>query len=194
MKDETIYIVSGYMRTGTSMMMKALEAGGMKPVFSDSREKMNERFGDKHYKPNPQGFYELSKEELKIPRFPLNHKGKLVKLLWGIVWKFPVHDYKVVFMMRNPEEIRQSYEAGFGGQPPDSHKSYKEIMKDTINVLENRRDTIVDTFQFREVVADPLKHFKRLKKSGWPIDVKKAIKVIDPSQVRFKIEELDTGV
>jgi hypothetical protein len=26
--DKTLYIVSGFMRTGTSMMMRALEAGG----------------------------------------------------------------------------------------------------------------------------------------------------------------------
>jgi len=30
MNDKILYVVSGFMRTGTSMMMKALETGGLK--------------------------------------------------------------------------------------------------------------------------------------------------------------------
>ena len=50
-----IFIVSGFMRTGTSMMMKCLEAGGLEAVFNPTRERMNKDFGDEHDQPNEGG-------------------------------------------------------------------------------------------------------------------------------------------
>ena len=41
-----IYVVTGYMRTGTSMMMQCLQAGGLEAVYSPAREGMNERHGE----------------------------------------------------------------------------------------------------------------------------------------------------
>jgi len=39
---DTLYVVSGFMRTGTSMMMRALEAGGMDASYRQSRETMRQ--------------------------------------------------------------------------------------------------------------------------------------------------------
>ena len=50
--DKILYVVSGFMRTGTSMMMKALEAGGLKVKYKQSREEMRKSFADKYYDPN----------------------------------------------------------------------------------------------------------------------------------------------
>ncbi len=52
-----IYLVSGDMRTGTSMMMQALEAGGLEAVYNENRDRMNQQYGDKDYQPNGGGFY-----------------------------------------------------------------------------------------------------------------------------------------
>jgi len=189
-----IYIVSGYMRTGTSMMMRALEAGGLDAVKNPTREKMNDQYGDKDYKPNPGGFYELQRREYMQFGFPRMYEGKLIKCLHGGLWRMVVGDYKIVFMMRDTEEIRQSYEAFFGNKLPPTFEKYEEIMQDSIDMLKNRLDTQIDVFQYREVIKDPMKHFNTLKNQGWPIDTDKAISVIDPSLLRFKREDLTIGI
>ncbi len=50
--DKTITIVSGLPRSGTSMMMKMLEAGGME-IVADNIRKADED--------NPHGYYEYEK-------------------------------------------------------------------------------------------------------------------------------------
>ncbi|MEJ2599801.1 MAG: hypothetical protein P8Z00_15815, partial [Anaerolineales bacterium] len=49
---KTITVVSGLPRSGTSMMMKMLEAGGM-PILTD-----NKRTADEN---NPKGYYEFER-------------------------------------------------------------------------------------------------------------------------------------
>ena len=117
MKDKTVYIVSGYMRTGTSMMMRALEEGGMKAINKQSRDKMKNRYKDEHYDPNIGGLYELEINDYLKFDFPKKYKGKLIKMLWGGVANFaPMSSVRIVFMLRDEEEIRQSFDAFFGRQ------------------------------------------------------------------------------
>ena len=113
-----IFIVSGFMRSGTSMMMRALEAGGLEAAYDSSRDVMNDKFGDDNYKINPGSFYEILPMKYRGLNFPLDYRGKLIKvLLWGLtnMW---VHEYKIVFMLRDFEEIRQSWEAAFAQPEP----------------------------------------------------------------------------
>lgn len=189
-----IYVVSGYMRTGTSMMMQGLEAGGLEAAFNPIRDKMNDQYGDEHYKPNPGGFYEFHRKEFKQYGFPRMYPGKLIKCLFGGLWKFPVDDYKIVFMMRDPEEIRQSFEAFFGNKMSGLPEKYSTIMQDAIDMLNNRKDTALDVFQYREVVTDSLKHFSLLAEHGWPIDVQKAVDTVNPKLCRFRREILTDGI
>lgn len=174
------------------MMMKALEAGGLETVFNSERNKMNERFGDKDYKPNAGGFYELHRKEYQQEGFPRMYEGKLLKCLWGGLSKFVVGDYKVVFMKRDPEEIRQSYEAFFGNQPPPSLKKYNEIMQDTIDMLLNRKDTQLTILKYRDVIENPEKEFNKLK--DWGIDIQKCVEIVNPELCRFKLEDLTIGI
>ncbi len=100
----TVTIVTGMPRSGTSMMMQMLQAGGME-LFTD-----NERDSDDN---NPKGYYEH--EIVK----KLNHNnhwlkecnGKAVKIVAPLVTSLPYnYKYKVIFMERNPYEIYQSQE------------------------------------------------------------------------------------
>lgn len=191
---ETTYIVSGYMRTGTSMMMKALEAGGLETAFNPVRDKMNEQHGDDDYKPNVGGFYELHRTEYRQDGFPRMYQGKLLKCLWGGLQKFVVGNYKVVFMMRDPEEIRQSFEAFFNGQAPPTLEKYNEIMKDTIDMLKNRKDTQLTILKYRDVINNPRKEFQKLRDVGWEIDIDKCVSIVKPDLCRFKIENLTVGI
>ena len=86
-EDKTLYVVSGFMRTGTSMMMKALEAGGLDACYKQSREEMKNRYADEHYDPNIGGLYELERKDYQKPNFPRDYEGKLIKCLnKGIIY------------------------------------------------------------------------------------------------------------
>ena len=96
-----IVVVSGLPRSGTSMAMKMLEAGGL-PTVTDGQRVADED--------NPKGYYEdervkrLHKEEDKS--WLLEARGKVVKIISFLLKSLPdEHNYKVVFMHRNLREI-----------------------------------------------------------------------------------------
>ena len=102
MDQDTIAIVSGLPRSGTSMMMKMLEAGGLEVLTDNIRE------ADKD---NPRGYYELERvKKLEHDKAWLTDaEGKVVKIISQLLRHLPKdHAYKVVFMRREMEEILAS--------------------------------------------------------------------------------------
>jgi len=97
-----ITIVSGLPRSGTSMMMQMLEAGGME-VLAD-----HVRRPDKN---NPRGYYEFEKvKRLKEDNSWLAEaRGKAVKIISMLLYDLPPgYKYKIIFMTRNMDEILTS--------------------------------------------------------------------------------------
>jgi hypothetical protein len=102
MDPNTITIVSGLPRSGTSMMMSMLEAGGME-ILTDRIRKAD--------KDNPKGYYEYEKvKEIENDKSWLeNAKGKGVKIISELLRHLPKnYFYKIIFMHRNMEEILAS--------------------------------------------------------------------------------------
>ena len=98
----TIHIVSGLPRSGTSLMMQMLEAGGL-PVFTDKNREADES--------NPKGYYEHDavKSLAKNSVFLDDAKNKTVKVIANLLkYLPPKYKYKIVFMKRNLYEIIQS--------------------------------------------------------------------------------------
>lgn len=183
----TLFIVSGFMRSGTSMMMRALEAGGLEAVYSTRRdEEMNARWGDADYKPND-SYYELDAEDYLRGDLGERYEGKLVKCLWGGALRLAPGDYRVVFMRRPASEIRISLMAFFGSdyaatQFPDLDKA----MDGAVAVLRDRKSfRSVDEIRYHDVLIDPLKVFRGLAENGWPIDPDKAAAVPSHTKARF---------
>lgn len=192
-----ISIVSGYMRTGTSMMMQALIAGGMAGVWSPDRDRLADAKADEHYHPNPAGLFEIPLTEYHEKGFPLAYDGKLIKvMLWG-VRKLAPAKYRVVLMHRDPEEIRQSYEAFFG-RPVRARawpRDYSRQMEQVAKILTARADVrSVARVSYRDVVEKPREIFELIAESGWPIDIDRAAAVVDPAQYRFRLEHLTPGI
>jgi len=182
-----LYIVSGFMRTGTSMMMQALEAGGMEAVYSAKRNaEMNARWGQPDYLPND-NYYELDGEDYLRGDLEQRYEGKLVKCLWGGVLRLPPGDYRVVFMRRPAAEIRISLTAFFGGD--DAARQFPDLdkaMDGIVEVLKDRKSfRSVDVVEYRDVLADPAKVFRSLKSAGWPIDPVKASAIPSRDKARF---------
>jgi hypothetical protein len=97
-----ITIVSGLPRSGTSLMMQMLEAGGM-AVLSDG-----ERQPDKD---NPKGYleWERIKQLKKDASVIAEAEGKVVKVISEFVQSLPAgHEYRIVFMQRPLPEILKS--------------------------------------------------------------------------------------
>ena len=102
MNKKIITIVSGLPRSGTSMMMRILEAGGMR-ILKDEIRKADED--------NPAGYYEFEKvkELKKDPSWLENAKGKAVKIISSLLEHLPErYIYKIIFIHRNMEEILDS--------------------------------------------------------------------------------------
>lgn len=182
-----IYIVSGFMRSGTSMMMKALEAGGIPAVYNASRNMMNDKFGDEDYKINDGGFYELTKDEYQDPDFPNNCDGKVVKYLWGGMYRLKAGQPKTVIFMRRPiSEISDSYEAAFGHIHPICIPELSDKLDDLQDILQQRKDINLIVIQYHDVIKNPVKVFRELKEQGLPINVEEATKVVNPELYRHR--------
>jgi len=191
-----LYVVSGFMRTGTSMMMRALEAGGLEACYQQSRDQMKDRFADEYYDPNIGGLYELERHDYRHPEFPRQFEGKLIKALnKGIITMNVMQGgIRVVFMRRDKEEIRQSYEAFFN-RHLNSVDNLDSQMERIIEQIKNRKDVVsIHTLWYRDVVDNPLRAFQCLETDGWPIDPQKAAGVVDPKYCRFRYENLTVGV
>lgn len=179
-----LYIVSGYMRTGSSMMMQSLEAGGMEAVYSRRRdEEMNKRWGAADYVPND-AYYELDGEDYLRGDLEQRYSGKLIKCLWGGIIRLPPGEYRVVFMRRPAEEIRMSLLAFFGTD--DAIRQFScldKAMDNVISVLRDRRSfKSVDVLWYADVLENPRQAFASL---NWPIDVDKAAAIPTRSKARF---------
>ncbi len=190
-----IHIVSGYMRTGTSMMMAALEAGGLNAIKNETRDEWADTFSDNDYHPNKQGLYELHGRQIQEHLFnPDMSEGKLIKILFAGVPRLAAAKYRIVFMEREWEECRQSHMAFFGVEPRINENQFHQMMAYTKGILRQRNDIALTCFWYRDVLREPLKHFKRLAKAGWPIDAEKAAAIADRTQCHYKLEDLEVGI
>ena len=105
-RGEPLVVVSGLPRSGTSMMMKMLEAGGI-AIWSD-----HERGADID---NPKGYFELERikhlEKETDKSYLREGRGKAVKAISFLIKDLPDdNDYRVIFMRRDLDEVIASQE------------------------------------------------------------------------------------
>jgi hypothetical protein len=98
-----ITIVSGIPRSGTSMMMQVLEAGGIEALTDEIRKADED---------NPKGYYEFERvKKIKEDKEWLGEAmGKVVKMIYALLYDMPLegYEYRVVFMRRKLEESMKS--------------------------------------------------------------------------------------
>src|SRR3990172_6980314 len=103
-RGEPIVVVSGLPRSGTSMMMRMLEGGGV-PILADG-----ERTADID---NPKGYFELERikdlETETDKSYLRAARGKAVKVISFLIKDLPdENDYRIVFMRRDLGEVLAS--------------------------------------------------------------------------------------
>ncbi len=102
MSSDYITVVSGLPRSGTSLMMQMVQAGGI-PVISDGQRSPDAD--------NPKGYLEFEAvKKLKEDSSWLDQaNGKVVKVISMLLYDLPPqHQYRVIFMLRDMNEILAS--------------------------------------------------------------------------------------
>ena len=100
--NQPIIVVSGLPRSGTSMMMQLLEAGGMDLLTDNLRPPDSD---------NPRGYYEFQKVKSirEDASWLPDARGKVVKMVSTLLFDLPVAErYKVIFMQRSMDQILTS--------------------------------------------------------------------------------------
>lgn len=109
-----ITVVSGLPRSGTSLVMQMLKAGGI-PILGDELRPADED--------NPRGYLEYAKVKSleRDATWMSEAEGKAVKIISFLLPKLPSEfEYRVIFVRRNLTEILRSQEKMLErrGQPP----------------------------------------------------------------------------
>ena len=194
---EPIVVVSGLPRSGTSMAMKMLAAGGMVTVTDGQRTADED---------NPKGYFEdervkdLAKMDDKS--WLSDARGKAIKIISFLLRELPPnHNYRVVFMRRDIEEILASQKKMLDrlGEADDADDERmttlfegdlfraRYLMKHSpqFEFLEVRyRDALDDP----EKVAAAIRDFV-----GVDLDLDEMVGVVDPELYRNRKERLAAG-
>jgi hypothetical protein len=177
-----IVVVSGLPRSGTSMAMKMLEAGGL-GVVTDGLRAADED--------NPKGYYEdervkdLYREGDKT--WLRESRGKVVKIISFLLKSLPAdNNYKVLFMHRNLKEIVASQNKmlarrGEKNDTPDERAValLDEQVRDARFFLRRPQFDVME-LNYREILDAPGPvAVKMAAFVGGPLDVQKMTQVVD---------------
>ncbi len=180
-----IYVVSGVPRSFTSCTSKALHAGGLPAVRGWKRDAFGKTLTRTNYEANPRGeLWEPNVDDVTQLGFPRQYSGCVIKILASWLPCMAVHEYRVVFLLRDPREVYESFKTML-----ENSKYTKEFIakeqREGLLTLKNRRDVLsTSVFQTEQLLRDPLWVFQTLKKDGWPINPVAASKIIDRRRKR----------
>ncbi len=186
---DPIMIVSGLPRSGTSLMMQMLDAGGV-PIFTDNKRSADES--------NPKGYYEHEKvKNLRRDKKWLGDAtGKAVKIISHLLYHLPgKYNYKIIFMLRELSEVVQSQHQMLVRKKKRKEDVYparleiafkNEIMHANEWLKDNHNAAVLfinykDTIEKSSEVAEKIKQFLGLK-----LNTEKMAAVVDPDLYRVK--------
>ena len=154
-----IVVVSGLPRSGTSMAMRMLEAGGM-PVLTDAARPADED--------NPLGYFEharvLTLDKGGDTAWLAGARGKALKIVSALLPHLPeTFQYKVIFMQRDLREVLASQdrmlarrgERGAGAADDRMIDLYEAHLRKIANLLRRRRCFQTLEVRYGDVIADP---------------------------------------
>ena len=182
------YIVSGLERSGTSMLMQILDAGGVPSDFDqDSRPPDDD---------NPRGYFEL--EGGKIINKLMNeefsfepYKGKFIKITaYGLKF-LPKGDYKIIYSQRNIEEILDSMEKMAKIQDEnreDTRIAFAKLNDMIMSQIREREDIDVLFVNYNEIMSNPAENVTKIYDflDSTEFDLEKMIAVVDNSLYRIR--------
>ncbi len=182
-----VVVVSGLPRSGTSMMMRMLAAGGMRIVTDHGRAADED---------NPVGYFELEQVkdlERGVVGWVEDARGAAVKVVSPLLRHLPPrYRYRVVFMERDLDEILASQrkmmdrrESDDGADDARLIERYREHL-DTVRFQLGYRPWFATLFvNYRETITDPEATARRVALFvGGTLDVRAMAAAVDPALYR----------
>ncbi|MCK6455065.1 MAG: sulfotransferase family protein [Phycisphaerae bacterium] len=183
-----VSIVSGLPRSGTSMMMRMLEAGGI-PALVDNIRKADED--------NPLGYYEFEpvKQTKKDASWLRDAVGKVVKMVHVLLLDLPLdREYRVVFMRREMAEVLKSQDVMLERhgkkksedlKPDDLTRIFLAQVAKVQDHLKNNSCFRVIEVKYNDVMSNPLPQVEAINRFfDGTLDVQAMARVVDPSLYR----------
>jgi len=185
--EKVITVVSGLPRSGTSMMMQLLAAGGRQALTDGKREADAD---------NPLGYLEFEKA-VDLPKdssWVPQARGKVVKVVAQLLPFLPRGEfYNVVFMERNLAEVLASQQAMLARQgrrgaelsPEQLMETYQAQLTRVRQQLARRSEMRTLMVDYAELLADPVAGIDRLASFlGDAFDQATAVQVVRPDLQR----------
>ncbi len=183
-----VTVVSGLPRSGTSMMMKMLDAGGLPPITD------NIRTADAD---NPKGYYEFERvkqmDKGDVAWVP-EARGKVVKVISALLKYLPADEqYRVIFQRRNMSEILASQRKMLERRGEDPNKVNDAEMAElfakhlglTEAWLSEQPNMRVLYVHYSDVLANPEVNAIRINDFlGGALDIEAMVGVVDPDLYR----------
>lgn len=181
-----ITIVSGLPRSGTSLMMQMLSAGGL-PALTDRRRAADDD--------NPRGYFEFErvKKTAQDPGWLAEAEGKAVKVISQLLETLPAdRDYRVVFMLREMGEILASQREmlrRLGREPAADDAAlaaaFESHLAKVRGQIDRRSRTGVLYVSYNELVKDPAGCARRVNAFlGGGLDEAAMVSAVDPALYR----------
>jgi hypothetical protein len=182
-----ITIVSGLPRSGTSLMMQMLVAGGM-PALSDG-----ERRADTD---NPRGYLEWERIK-QLPSDPgciAEGEGKVVKVISRLLLSLPAgHGYRIIFMQRPLPEVLASQDEMLrrrgnfkeGADPAIISAAFEKHLCEVYAWLDGKPYVNALRVQYHEVLSKPKDVAQQLARFlDTSLDVEAMVQQVDASLYR----------
>jgi len=160
---EPVYVVSGLPRSGTSMMMRMLVAGGMAALTDERRAADSD---------NPRGYFELEavKGTARDASWTRDASGKLVKVISYLLPHLPpTYTYRVVFLRRTLDQVVRSQramldrlEAGVEQADATARTALAEHLVELDTWLESAGHVKLLGVSYEKVLADPAAQSARI--------------------------------
>lgn len=191
---EPIIIVSGLPRSGTSMMMKMLDAAGI-PIMTDAV-----RTADVD---NPKGYFELErvKDLEKDPdkSWVSEARGKALKVISWLLKDLPDSNvYHIIFMRRDIDEVLASQNKmlvhrGEADQTDDAimAEAYRHHIADVRIMGRKRPNWRLIEIRYDETVRDPASVARQVNGFlGGRYDERKMAEAVDPKLYRNRKDQI----
>jgi hypothetical protein len=182
-----IAVVSGLPRSGTSMLMRMLAAGGM-PILTDHIRKPDEN--------NPRGYYELEgvKKVKEDASWLEGAVGKAFKMVSQLLYELPSDkQYRIIFMQRRMEEVLASQkkmlqtEGKSTGGVSDEQMAmlFRKHLSMVESWLKRQQNMSVLYVAYNEVIRAPLTQAQQINLFlDGRLDVSKMVEVVEPALYR----------
>jgi len=176
-----IVIVSGLPRSGTSLMMQMLAAGGM-PILTDNLRKPDEH--------NPRGYleYEPVKATKRDPGWVRQAEGKAVKVVYALLRGLPAtHHYRVIMMHRDLDETIASQQTMLrqSGSAEKLKALFARDLQQTEAWLSEQANFEVLAIEHRNCLQNPAHAAKQVNTfAGGQLNEAAMAEAVDPSLYR----------